>query len=241
MRAGKPGTDAEARPRERSAIDFLPEQRSLRSLRTAARDCHGCDLYRNATQTVFGEGPSSAALMIVGEVPGDQEDLQGHPFVGPAGKLLDEALSAAGLARDEVYLTNVVKHFKWEQRGKRRLHGKPSTREIVACRPWLEAEIEALHPRTIVCLGATAAQALLGRDFRITRQRGELISSAWATWTVATYHPSAVLRAPEAADRRRMREELMRDLQVAADTLTSLVPGERRSAAHSPAGKSVIK
>ena len=200
----------------RSAADFLPESRSLRGLREAARTCRGCELYKRATQTVFGAGPSLASVMLVGEVPGDQEDLQGKPFVGPAGRLLDESLTAAGLTRKQVYLTNAVKHFKWEPRGKRRLHAKPSAREISACRPWLEAEIEALHPRTIVCLGATAAQALMGRTFRLTRHLGEVLSSPWSQRLVATYHPSAILRAPEPEDRQRMKREFIEHLQLAA-------------------------
>ena len=208
-----------------SAADFLPPRLTLPALRAAAEACRGCELYKRATQVVFSEGPSRAALMLVGEVPGDQEDKQGRPFVGPAGKLLDDALEAAGLSRGAVYLTNAVKHFKWEPRGTRRLHAKPSSREIRACRPWLEAEIEVVHPRTILCLGATAAQGLLGRAFRITQHRGELLASPWSAWIVATYHPSAVLRAPEAADRKRMRELLFQDVQVAAGSLSTTPPG----------------
>lgn len=154
--------------------------------------------------------------MLVGEVPGDQEDLQGKPFVGPAGRILDESLEAAGLARDQVFMTNAVKHFKWELRGKRRLHGKPSAREISACRPWLEAEIEVVQPNTIVCLGATAAQALLGRTFRLTHHLGELIPCSWAKAVIATYHPSSFLRAPEPAERACMKEQLIHDLKRAA-------------------------
>lgn len=156
--------------------------------------------------------------MLIGEVPGDQEDLQGKPFVGPAGRLLDEALESVGLQRRQVYLTNAVKHFKWEQRGKRRLHAKPSAREISACRPWLEAEIEAVQPRTIVCLGATAAQSLLGRTFRLTKHLGEVLSSDWAERIVATYHPSAILRAPTSEERHRMKQEFIEHLRLAAAT-----------------------
>jgi uracil-DNA glycosylase family protein len=207
-----------------SAADFLPPRRSLRSLRTAVQSCEGCELFRAATQAVFGEGKSSAALMIVGETPGDQEDRQGRPFVGPAGQLLDEALEAAAMTREEVYVTNAVKHFKWEPRGKRRLHAKPSSREISACRPWLEAEIDVVHPKAILCLGATAAQTLLGRSFRLTQHFGEVQSSPWAESLLATYHPSAVLRAPSPEDRERMRNQFFDDVrrivQVAATTET---------------------
>jgi uracil-DNA glycosylase family protein len=198
---------------DRSAADFIPREKTLPALRAAADGCQGCELYKNATQTVFGEGPTSAEIMLVGETPGDQEDLQGRPFVGPAGRVLDEALEKIGLDRGKVYVTNVVKHFKWEPRGKRRLHKKPGAREIVACRAWLESEIFAVKPKLIVCLGATAAQALLGRDFRITKQRGEVLESAWARGVIATHHPSAILRAPDTADRERMREEFTKDLR----------------------------
>jgi DNA polymerase len=191
-------------------------------LRTAAQSCRGCELFEHATQVVFGAGSASASLMVVGEVPGDKEDQLGQPFVGPAGKLLDEGLAAAGIDRREVYVTNAVKHFKWEPRGKRRLHKKPKTREISACRPWLEAEIEVVKPHTIVCLGAIAAQSLLGREFRITRQRGEAVESEWAPYVIGTWHPSAVLRAPDEGARRRMREELFGDLQSAAESLSRL-------------------
>jgi DNA polymerase len=197
-----------------SAADFLPDRLSLRALREAAAHCRGCDLYRNATQTVFGEGARSAKVIFVGEVPGDQEDLQGKPFVGPAGILLDQAIVDAGLSRDEVYVTNAVKHFRWEPRGKRRLHKKPSSRQIAACRPWLEAEIAVVKPLVVVCLGATAAQSLIGKAFRISQQRGEFVVTSWSEWTIATHHPSAVLRAPEKQDRVRKRGELVDDLQL---------------------------
>ncbi len=191
-------------------------------LRAAAADCQGCDLYRHATQTVFGEGPARAsALMLVGETPGDQEDRAGHPFIGPAGAFLDAALAEAGIDRGACYVTNAVKHFKWTPRGKKRLHSKPSSREILACRPWLEAEIDVVAPRLIVCLGATAAQALLGRDFRITRSRGQILPSGNAAIVLATYHPSAVLRTPSEDDRHRMRDELVSDLQIARKWLAS--------------------
>ena len=200
-----------------SAADFLPKHESLTTLHKAAETCEGCPLFRLATQTVFGEGPAPSDLMLVGETPGDQEDRQGRPFVGPAGRLLDEALTAARLKREAIYITNAVKHFKWEERGKRRLHKKPGAREIAACRPWLEAEIRVVRPRIIVCLGATAAQTLIGPSFRITRQRGVLLASNWSEHLLATHHPSAALRAPLPEQRHRMREELVADLiQVAA-------------------------
>ncbi len=203
-------------PETITAADFLPARRTLGALKTAARHCRGCPLYQNATQTVFGVGAAGARLMLVGEAPGDQEDLQGKPFVGPAGRLLEEAFEEAGIARSEVYLTNAVKHFKWEPRGKRRLHGKPSSREVAACRPWLDAEIEAVQPKAILCLGATAARVLLGSGFRVTKQRGQLVPSPYPLAMLATYHPSAVLRASEAEQRRQMRSELFDDMRVAA-------------------------
>jgi uracil-DNA glycosylase family protein len=202
-----------------SAADFLPRKLTLTALKRAAAGCKGCSLYRNATQTVFGEGPAHARLMLVGETPGDQEDLQGRPFVGPAGRLLDEALVEAGLIRGEVYVTNAVKHFKWEPRGKRRLHKKPTARETAACRPWLNAELQVAKPRVVVCLGATAAQALLGRNFRVSRQRGQAVEMPDGMKALATHHPSAILRAPDQAARHRMREELAADLMVAASLL----------------------
>ncbi len=198
-----------------SAADYLPVRLSVGSLRRAEQSCRGCELYRSATQAVGGEGPARARMVLVGEAPGDEEDKKGHPFVGPAGALLDQLLEAAGIKRAEVFLTNVVKHFKWEPRGKRRLHSKPNAREIAACRPWLEAEIELMRPRVIVCLGATAAQALLGRDFRITQRRGEVVTGSFGD-IVATYHPSAVLRAPDADRRQQMKHELIDDLRIAA-------------------------
>jgi DNA polymerase len=168
-----------------------------------------------ATQTVFGEGAVPAELMLIGEAPGDKEDEAGHPFVGPAGKLLDEALESAGIDRQHVYVTNAVKHFKWEVSGKRRLHAKPSSREIAACLPWLEAEIAVVSPKLIVCLGATAAQSLLGRTFRITRQRGEILTLPNDQSVISTWHPSSILRSPDAESRRKMRDELIRDLKAA--------------------------
>lgn len=202
-----------------SASDFLPSRRSLRALAKAARECKGCSLYAEATQTVFGEGAAGAGLVLIGETPGDQEDLQGRPFVGPAGRLIDEALQQAGLDRKKVYITNAVKHFKYIMRGKRRLHKKPSSREISACQPWLVAEIEAIRPKVIVCLGATAAQSLLGRQFRLTQELGKFHSTEWAPWTIATYHPAAILRAPDKESRHSMREQLFHTLRMAAEKL----------------------
>lgn len=186
---------------------------SWQKLRDEAAQCTRCDLYRRATQTVFGEGRPGAPLMLVGEQPGDREDLEGRPFVGPAGRLLDHALEEAGIDRSKVYLTSVVKHFKWKPQGKRRIHQKPNWREIAACRPWLDAELAVLKPRVLVCLGATAAQALLGRDFRVSRQRGELVDSPLAPKTIATVHPSSILRAE---DRDVQFREFVRDLEKVA-------------------------
>src|SRR6478752_8844946 len=176
---------------------LLPERLSLGNVRDAAAGCRACDLYKRATQTVFGDGPSKAELMMVGEQPGDAEDVAGQPFVGPAGKLLDRALVEAGIDRRRVYVTNVVKHFKWEPRGKRRIHAKPNGAEIAACRPWLETEILLVKPRILVCLGATAAQALLGKTFKVSKQRGTFVPSALAPRVTATVHPSSILRAPD--------------------------------------------
>jgi uracil-DNA glycosylase family protein len=196
-----------------SAADFIPSRASLPALRTAAAGCRGCHLWVGATQTVFGEGPRTAEVMLVGEQPGDQEDRQGHPFVGPAGRLLDEALEAAGIDRRRVYVTNAVKHFKFVriELTKRRLHKKPTAAEVRACRPWLEEEIHLIHPRVIVALGATAAQALMGNKFKVTQQRGQPVRSEWAEVLFATVHPSAVLRAPADA-RERARREFFADL-----------------------------
>ncbi len=188
-----------------SAAAFLPDRLDLTSLRDAARTCTACPLHLTGTQTVFGEGPARARVVLVGEQPGDREDTEGRPFVGPAGRLLDEALEEAGIDRATAYVTNVVKHFKWQARGKRRIHQKPNAGEIAACRPWLDAELEALRPQALVCLGATAAQALLGRQFRVTRDRGRLLESALAPLTLATVHPSSILRAPDEEARRRER------------------------------------
>lgn len=197
-----------------TAVDLIPDRASLTELRRRAGGCTACDLWRNATQTVFGQGPRSARLMLVGEQPGDVEDREGRPFVGPAGRLLDRALNDAGADRAAVYVTNAVKHFKWRARGPRRIHDKPSDREVAACRPWLEAEIGAVRPRVLVCLGATAARSLLGSSFRLTRHRGELIESELGPLLTATYHPSAVLRAPRER-RDETFEALVEDLAAA--------------------------
>jgi len=202
-----------------SAAAFLPNRLDLDRLREAARGCTACPLHLTGTQTVFGEGVVRARLVLVGEQPGDREDLEGRPFVGPAGRLLDEALEEAGIERSTAYLTNVVKHFKWQARGKRRIHQKPDAAEIAACRPWLDAELTVLKPETLVCLGATAAQALLGRQFRVTRDRGRPLESQLAPVTLATIHPSSILRAPDEETRHREYDLFVRDLRVAADAL----------------------
>jgi DNA polymerase len=199
--------------------DLLPDRPTLQAVREIARGCKACDLYKRGTQTVFGEGPRRAQIMMVGEQPGDAEDLAGHPFVGPAGKLLDRALEEAGIDRNLVYVTNVVKHFKWEPRGKRRIHAKPNAAEITACRPWLETEIALVKPRILVCLGATAAQALLGKSFKVSRQRGELIRSTLAPVATATVHPSSILRAPDEERRREEMEKFVTDLRKIAAEL----------------------
>jgi DNA polymerase len=200
--------------------DLLPGKPTLKSVRDAAEDCRACHLYKKATQTVFGEGPRKVEVMLVGEQPGDAEDLAGHPFVGPAGKLLDRALQEAGIDRRLVYVTNVVKHFKWEPRGKRRIHAKPNAAEIAACRPWLETEIALVKPRVLVCLGATAAQALLGRSFKVSQQRGRFIPSSLAPRVTATVHPSSILRAPDEESRHSELERFVADLRRVADELS---------------------
>lgn len=202
-----------------SAAPFLPRNPTLPTLIEAALGCRGCELYKRGTQTVFGEGRPGASFMFVGEQPGDKEDLQGRPFVGPAGALLDRALEEAGIDRGVVYVTNAVKHFKWEPRGKRRIHKKPNSLEIAACRPWLDAEIAVIKPQIIVCLGATAAQALLGRDFRVTQRRGELIRTDLAPHVMATVHPSSILRVPDEAARHQEYALFVRDLKNAVATL----------------------
>lgn len=203
----------EAKPVPSAAL-WLPRRLTLPSLASASKKCEGCDLFRFATQTVFGEGPSSAAVVMVGEQPGDQEDRSGKPFVGPAGKLLDRALAEAGVDRAETYVTNAVKHFKFVERGKRRIHGKPNAIEISACQPWLEAELTVIQPRVLVCLGATAAQSLMGRDFRITRDRGVFFAHRLAPVLMATIHPSALLRMPEPERREEEFRLLVRDLAL---------------------------
>ena len=207
-------------PSPRSALEYLPKRHDLRSLEAAAAQCQGCDLYQRATQVVFGEGQVRSALFLVGEQPGDREDQHGRPFVGPAGLLLDKCLESAGIDRREVYVTNAVKHFKWEARGKIRLHKKPNSLEIAACRPWLEAEIEAVQPQIIVCLGATAAQALLGSQFRLTRHRGEVFPTKYGPIT-ATIHPSAILRMPEPEAKEVEIASLVADLKLAAQYISA--------------------
>jgi uracil-DNA glycosylase len=204
-----------------SALNYFPERFDYRSLKAAAENCKGCDLYKNATQTVFGEGKKGAEIMLVGEVPGDEEDKQGHPFVGPAGRLLDKALVEAGIDRDRTYVTNAVKHFKWKPVGKRRLHQKPNAHEIDACRPWLAAEIEGLMPKIIVCLGATAAQTLLGNDFRVTKMRGQWFEYGEDTKIIATIHPSAILRTPD-INREEEYRNFVADLAEVANAVASL-------------------
>ena len=204
----------------RSALDFFPDQINYKSLKAAAEGCMGCDLYKNATQTVFGEGRiRMSEVMFVGEQPGDEEDLAGLPFVGPAGRLFDKALAEAGIEREKAYVTNVVKHFKWKPRGKRRIHEKPRAGEIRACEPWLAAEIEVVHPQILVCLGATAAQALLGKDFRVTQMRGQWLVSTHAAKTLATVHPSSILRAPDPQSREEQYEAFVNDLKMVAGVI----------------------
>jgi uracil-DNA glycosylase len=202
-----------------TAEPLIPDHATLPKLRAAAATCKACPLWKTGTQTVFGEGHHTAKVMLVGEQPGNDEDLQGRPFVGPAGKLLDQALVEAGIDRNEVYVTNVVKHFKWEPKGKRRIHKKPNAREIAACRPWLEAELEVVQPEVLVCLGASAAQALLGRDFRVSQQRGQFIESPLAPHVMATVHPSSILRAPDDETRRTERKRFVEDLKKLAKVI----------------------
>jgi uracil-DNA glycosylase family protein len=203
---------------DETAAPLVPDRPSLPKLRDAAAGCQACPLWKTGTQTVFGEGAAKSEVMFVGEQPGDQEDQQGKPFVGPAGKLLDKALEEAGIDRSLVYVTNVVKHFKWQARGKRRIHQKPNWSEIAACRPWLEAELQVVKPRVLVCLGATAAQALLGRQFRVTKQRGEPVESDLAPTVIATIHPSSILRADE-EDREAELAAFVSDLKTVASKI----------------------
>jgi len=205
---------------ETSAADFFPKRKSLKAFRNAAAECKGCDLWERGTQTVFGEGARRAEVLFVGEQPGNEEDLSGKPFVGPAGRLLDDALGAAGIDRAHTYVTNVVKHFKWEPRGKRRIHKKPNAHEVAACRPWLEAEISLVKPKVIVCLGATAAQALLGPQFKVTKQRGQFIKSTLAPYILATVHPSSILRAPDDETRHDEKRKFIDDLKKVAHVLS---------------------
>jgi DNA polymerase len=202
-----------------SAAPLVPVHASLPELRTAASGCRACPLWERATQTVFGQGSVEARVMLVGEQPGDSEDRKGEPFVGPAGRLLDTALERAGIDRATAYVTNVVKHFKWEPRGKRRLHSKPNSVEVGACRPWLEAEIAVVRPQVLVCLGSTAAQALLGKDFRVTRERGKLVPSTLAASVVATVHPSSILRTEDEDTHRREMDAFVDDLRQVAKLL----------------------
>jgi uracil-DNA glycosylase len=199
--------------------ELIPASADLDELRDIARGCTGCDLHERGTQTVFGEGTRESEVMLVGEQPGDREDVSGRPFVGPAGRLLDDALREAGIDRSKVYVTNVVKHFRWEARGKRRIHKKPNLEQIGACKPWLEAEIAVVKPRALVCLGATAAQALLGSSFRVTRQRGQLVESDLAPLVTATVHPSSILRAGDEEARRTEMAGFIRDLEGVASKL----------------------
>ena len=205
-----------------SAMDFLPAKRTLKALRDAARSCKGCELYKNATQTVFGEGPPNASVVFVGEQPGDQEDRQGRPFVGPAGRLLDKALADAQIPRGQVYVTNAVKHFKFIWRGKRRLHQKPSIRQVTACRPWLEAEIEVLRPKLLVCMGATAAQSVLGKAIPITQSRGKLLKSDLGPLTFITIHPSAIYRHPEKKEQEKEYRRFASEMKLVQRKLRRL-------------------
>ena len=202
-----------------SAREFIPERKSLTALREAAEGCRGCHLHEHATQTVFGEGPKSARIMLVGEMAGDREDREGRPFVGPAGRELDRALDAAGIDRREVYVTNVVKHFKFEERGKRRIHQTPRKGEVDACMPWLDTEIKLIRPRGLVALGATAAKALLGSSFRLTQHRGELLESDLAPVVAATIHPSAIVRQRDSAAREAERRALADDLRTVLEAV----------------------
>ena len=204
-----------------SAAELIPERPTLPAVRSASMECKACDLWKSGTQTVFGEGSAGARVMFVGEQPGDREDLEGKPFVGPAGRLLDDALEQAGIDRKKVYVTNVVKHFKWTPapRGKRRIHKKPNAEEIRACSPWLQTEIDLVKPDLIVCLGATAAHALLGRTFRVTQHRGELVESPLAPMVTATVHPSSILRAPDEQARQEEMRAFVADLAAAAKRL----------------------
>ena len=212
-----PRTPSQTR-KKGDATSFVPKNPTLKRLQDASRRCRGCELWKNATQTVFGEGDTRPSIMLIGEQPGDKEDIAGHPFVGPAGHILDECLEEAGIDRKDVYVTNAVKHFSWKpaERGKRRIHKKPRYSEIKACRPWLDAEIGVTHPEIIVCLGATAAQSLLGREFSVMRDRGKFMSSPVSAHVMATVHPSSILRAQDEKSRREQKAAFITDLRVAA-------------------------
>jgi DNA polymerase len=211
-------------PGEGTAAPLVPERPTLPSLRRAAAGCRACPLWERGTQTVFGEGPPTAEILLVGEQPGNDEDLTGRPFVGPAGRLLDRALEAAGIDRRTAYVTNAVKHFKWEARGKKRIHQKPAPGEVRACAPWLEAEIRVVRPRAVVCLGATAAQSLLGRAFKVSQRRGEILATPLAPIAMATVHPSSILRAPDDATRHRELARFIEDLAALAAALRAPPP-----------------
>jgi DNA polymerase len=204
-----------------TAAPLVPPRPTLVSLRAAAAECKACDLWRRGTQTVFGEGARRAAAMLVGEQPGNEEDLSGRPFVGPAGRLLDQALDEAGIERSRTYVSNVVKHFKWEPRGKRRIHAKPDALEIFACLPWLEAELAVVRPQLVVCLGATAAQAFLGKKFKVTQERGKILTSPLAPRVLATVHPSSILRAPDDETRRLEMRRFIDDLKRVAEAIAA--------------------
>jgi uracil-DNA glycosylase family protein len=206
----------------KSAADFLPTHRTLKALREAARSCKGCDLYKNATQTVFGEGPPNASVVFVGEQPGDQEDRQGHPFVGPAGRLLDKALAAARISRAQVYVTNAVKHFKWIWRGKRRLHQKPVIRQVMACKPWLQAELEVLKPKIVVCMGTTAAQAVLSKTVLVTKERGKFIAPNSGPAIFITIHPSAIYRQRDRSEQEKEYRRFAEEMKLVGRKLRSL-------------------
>ena len=214
--------------RSSSILELIPPRAGIGELQKVSKNCRACDLWKNATQTVFGEGAKQADIIFIGEQPGDQEDRVGHPFVGPAGKLLDQALADAGIERSDVYVTNVVKHFKWTpaERGKRRIHKKPRASEIAACRPWLDAELDAMKPKVIVCLGATAAQALLGNGFRVTKERGKAVPSIFDAQVLATVHPSWILRAPDDESRRLEFSEFVKDLREVKRMLKGESSGE---------------
>jgi uracil-DNA glycosylase family protein len=209
------------------AETFIPARPTLASLDRAAQRCTACDLYKKATQAVVGAGARDAAAFFIGEQPGDQEDLAGKPFVGPAGRVLDECLAEAGIPREEAFVTNAVKHFKWEPRGKRRIHAKPTMGEVRACRPWLEAELALVKPQVIVCLGATAAQTMMGPKFKLTQERGRFFETPWAPWLTATIHPSAILRMPDQIKRREAREQFIEDLRLVATRLKAVAAQPR--------------